>query len=119
MNSILKHSGRILAGLALALPLYAQEESKRGGGLTPLDPEQMDAARVPLGVEPDERDKDQSREAWLEEQRWRLLYDPAWSTVREPPQSRNPDDSEGLTPFQQNFRDALINQMRNSAGGSP
>lgn len=114
MNRFVQQALAALATLTLVLPATAQQDTRRAGGMEPLDPEQMDAARVPLENPRDEDEDEQSREEWLEEQRRRLLDDPGYGDVREP-RSRPESSSGEMTPFQENFRDALINQLENTA----
>lgn len=116
MTRYIKHTV-ILAGLALALPTMAEDELRRSGGMEPMDSEQMDAARVPLTSESEQPDTESSDEEWLEDQHLRVLQQQESHAGDEPSRSRQ-DESFGLTPFQTNFRDAIINQMRGAAGDS-
>lgn len=112
MKAILKHIPA-LAVLALAPPLVAQDEQRRADGLEPLESGEMEAALVPLEKPPEEGT--QAYERWLEEQRRRLQDDTY--IYRYDPEGRRDNESRdrGLSPFQQQFRDSLIEQMRNSA----
>ncbi len=117
MRSFLKQIG-ILTALALALPAVAHDQPGRSGTMEPLDPDQMDAARVPLAGDAANGEDESSGQEWLEEQRRRMLEQQAYPSDQEPPRSRQQESSQELTPFQEGFRDALINQLRNTAGGA-
>lgn len=111
MKAILNHFAAVLALVALATPLAAQERERRTGGLQPLDAGEMETAIVPLEKPPEEGT--QAYERWLEEQRHRLQDDTY--IYRYDPEGRRDGEDPGLSPFQQDFRDSLIDHMRNSA----
>lgn len=113
MKAILKHFAALPALLALTAPVAAQENQRRAGGLEPLESGEMKATIVPLNKPPEEGTRAYQR--WLDEQRrwfreenYIYYYDPEYLRFNE-------DRSRGLTPFQQDFRDSLMDQMRGTA----
>lgn len=113
MNSMLKQAALTLTGLMLALPLAAQQDGERRvGDLSPLDPAEMEAATVPMG-KPPEKGTD-AYEQWLEEQRRRMMTGPLIYEY-DPERFRDDSRERGLTPFQQQFRDALVDGIGNTA----
>lgn len=113
MKAIVKQSTLVIAGMVLALPLAAQQGSeRRAGNLSPLNPAEMEAATVPMG-KPPEKGTD-AYERWLEEQRRRLMEEP-YIYEYDPERFRDDSQQRGLTPFQQQFRDALVDGIGNTA----
>ncbi len=98
-----------------ASPASAQDEPGRAGRMEPLNPEEMESAQVPMGRAFAE-DDDEGRADWL---RARIFEDSDNFTPATPDNTdQSSSGSRGLSPFQRNFRDAIINQMRGTAEGS-
>jgi hypothetical protein len=116
MTGSIKHLALPVA-LALTLPAWAQQPSRASGDLEPLDSDQLDAARVPLTSDPEPSDDEAGGREWLEEQRRRMLEQQEYRSGREPPRSGEGASSGQLAPFQKNFRDALIEQLRTTSEG--
>lgn len=113
MKVILKHLAALPTLLALTVPVAAQENERRAGGLEPLESGEMEAALVPLEKPPEEGSR--AYERWLEEQRRRLQEDTDVGRYEPQPRRNSSAEDHGLSPFQQQFRDSLIDQMRNNA----
>lgn len=112
MNSTLKQATLTLAGLMLALPLAAQRDSeRRAGDLEPLKSSEMEAATIPMEKPPEKGTE--AYERWLEEQR--RLTEAPFIHEYDPETFRDDTRQQELTPFQEQFRDTLVDQLGNTA----
>lgn len=93
----------------------AQDGQRRAGNLEPLSADELESAQILL-ERGSEEDEDEGQEEWLRE---RIFEEPGYFVPTEPASSRDSSSSSNdLSPFQRSFRDAIIDQMRDTATGS-
>jgi hypothetical protein len=115
LKSVHARAALFLALVALTPSGAAQDEPRRAGHLEPLSAEELESAQIPL-ERTSRDDEDEGREEWLRE---RLFEEPGYFVPAEPAGSADSSSgSDGLSPFQRSFRDAIIDQMQDTATGS-